>query len=107
MRKTTPNRSQGQSGTSAAPDASGNPGDSPPADRKDFDKALAELEKIVQQLESGNVPLDKSLELFQRGIELARQCKQRLDAAELRVSQLTKDKEGLFQEEAFEPEAEA
>jgi exodeoxyribonuclease VII small subunit len=74
-------------------------------DELDFDKALAELERIVEQLESGNVPLDKSLDLFQRGIGLCRQCKQRLDAAELKVSQLTKDKEGLFQEEPFEPEA--
>jgi exodeoxyribonuclease VII small subunit len=67
----------------------------------DFEKALTELEGIVKQLEAGNLPLDKSLELFQRGVELAKACKQKLDEAELKVSQLVKDKEGLFREEPF------
>jgi exodeoxyribonuclease VII small subunit len=68
----------------------------------DFEKALSELETIVRQLEAGNLALDKSLELFSRGIELAKTCKQRLDEAELKVSKLVKDKEGLFKEEQFE-----
>jgi exodeoxyribonuclease VII small subunit len=72
----------------------------------DFEKALAELDGIVKQLESGNLALEKSLELFQRGIELARTCKQKLDAAELKVSQLVKDKESLFSEEPFEEKEE-
>lgn len=73
----------------------------------DFEKAVAELEGIVKQLEAGNQPLEKSLELFQRGVELAKACKQRLDEAELRVTKLVKDKEGLFREEplAEEPES--
>lgn len=70
----------------------------------DFEGALAELEAIVKQLEAGNVPLERSLELFQQGVELARQCKQKLDEAELKVRQLTKDKEGLFAEEPFAEE---
>ena len=70
----------------------------------DFEKALAELEDIVKQLEAGSLPLDKSLDLFKRGIELARTCKQKLDAAELKVTQLVKDKEGLFREDRFEDE---
>lgn len=72
----------------------------------DFEKALAELEAIVKQLEAGNVPLEKSLELFQQGVELARQCKLKLDEAELKVRQLVKDKEGLFREEPFEEDEE-
>jgi exodeoxyribonuclease VII small subunit len=68
----------------------------------DFEKALTELENIVRQLEAGNLSLDKSLELFSRGIELAKACKQKLDEAELKVSKLVKDKEGLFKEEPFE-----
>jgi exodeoxyribonuclease VII small subunit len=68
----------------------------------DFEKALTELETIVRQLEAGNLSLDKSLELFSRGIELAKTCKQKLDEAELKVSKLVKDKEGLFKEEPFE-----
>lgn len=71
----------------------------------DFEQALAELEKIVQQLESGNLALEKSLELFQRGIELAKLCKEKLDAAELKVNQLVKIQENLFREEPFEEEA--
>jgi exodeoxyribonuclease VII small subunit len=72
------------------------------AEGPDFEKALAELEAIVKQLEAGSLSLDGSLGLFQRGIELARACKQRLDDAELKVSKLVKEKEGLFKEEEFE-----
>jgi exodeoxyribonuclease VII small subunit len=68
----------------------------------DFEKALAELEGIVKQLEAGNLSLEKSLELFERGVQLARACKEKLAAAELKVSQLVKDKEGLFAEQPFE-----
>ncbi len=68
----------------------------------DFEKSLAELEGIVKQLEAGNQSLDKSLTLFERGVQLARACKEKLAAAELKVSQLVKDKEGLFSEEPFE-----
>ncbi|MFO7638988.1 MAG: exodeoxyribonuclease VII small subunit [bacterium] len=65
----------------------------------DFEAALAELESIVKQLEDGGPDLDRSLVLFERGVELARLCKQRLDAAELRVAKLVKDREELFREE--------
>ncbi|MBN2537745.1 exodeoxyribonuclease VII small subunit [candidate division WOR-3 bacterium] len=60
---------------------------------------MKELETIVKQLETGNQNLDDSLKLFERGVELARQCKLRLDEAELKVSKLVKDKEGLFRQE--------
>ncbi|MEN9980177.1 MAG: exodeoxyribonuclease VII small subunit, partial [candidate division WOR-3 bacterium] len=40
----------------------------------DFEQALAELEKIVKQLENGSLPLEQSLALFERGVKLARQC---------------------------------
>jgi exodeoxyribonuclease VII small subunit len=68
----------------------------------DFEAALKELEGVVEQLETGSLSLDRSLVLFERGVELARLCKARLDEAELRVSKLVKDKEGLFREEPFE-----
>jgi exodeoxyribonuclease VII small subunit len=71
------------------------------AEAIDFEKALAELEAIVKQLEAGNLALDKSLALFERGVQLARACKEKLAEAELRVSQLVKDKAGLFSEEPF------
>ncbi len=75
-----------------------------PTEALDFEKALAELEGIVKQLEAGNMALDKSLALFERGVELARACKERLAKAELKVSQLVKDKQGLFTEKAFKEE---
>ena len=67
----------------------------------DFEKALAELDGIVKQLEAGNLALDKSLALFERGVQLARACKEKLAEAELKVSQLVKDKQGLFSEAPF------
>ena len=52
---------------------------------KDFESAIAELEKIVKQLEDGDLPLDKSLALFERGVELSRFCHSRLEQAERRI----------------------
>jgi exodeoxyribonuclease VII small subunit len=72
-----------------------------PNEGLDFEKALAELEGIVKELEAGNLALEKSLALFERGVQLARACKEKLAQAELKVSQLVKDKQGLFSEEAF------
>ena len=72
-----------------------------PTEALDFEKALGELEGIVKQLEAGNLALDKSLALFEHGVQLARACKEKLAEAELKVSQLVKDKQGLFTEEPF------
>ncbi|MEO0069039.1 MAG: exodeoxyribonuclease VII small subunit [candidate division WOR-3 bacterium] len=70
----------------------------------DFERALSELEKIVKELEAGNLPLEKSLELFERGVKLARRCKEKLSEAELRVNKLIKEQEGRFTEEPFTEE---
>ncbi len=67
----------------------------------DFEQALGELEKIVKQLEAGNLNLEKSLELFERGVKLARLCKEKLAEAELKVNRLLKEREGVFTEEPF------
>ena len=56
---------------------------------KDFESALTELEVIVKNLEDGNLTLEKSLELFERGVELSRYCHGRLEAAERRLEVLT------------------
>ncbi len=53
-----------------------------------YEKALAELEKIVMVLESEKRPLDEALALFERGQELARHCAGLLDQAELKVQQI-------------------
>lgn len=52
---------------------------------KDFESAIAELEKIVKTLEEGDLPLEKSLELYERGVQLSRFCHSKLEAAERRV----------------------
>ena len=53
-----------------------------------FEQAFAELQEIIQQLEAGDLTLDRAMALFERGMALATQCNAQLDAAELRVQQL-------------------
>ena len=52
---------------------------------KDFETAIAELERIVKQLEDGDLPLESSLQLYERGVQLSRYCHGRLDEAERRI----------------------
>ena len=53
-----------------------------------FEEAQKELEEIVHRLESGEVPLDEALRLWERGEELYRFCRERLDGAEGRIEEL-------------------
>ncbi|MBE9501467.1 MAG: exodeoxyribonuclease VII small subunit [Chloroflexi bacterium] len=53
-----------------------------------FEEGLNRLEKIVQTLEAGGLSLEEAISLFEEGMQLAKICNQRLDAAELKVSQL-------------------
>ena len=55
---------------------------------KDFEGAIAELEAIVKKLEEGDLPLEKSLELYERGVQLSRFCHARIEAAEKRIESL-------------------
>ena len=57
-------------------------------DQLSFEAALAELETIVRSLEQGSEPLDKSIELYQRGDRLKRHCEARLAAAQERIEQI-------------------
>jgi exodeoxyribonuclease VII small subunit len=52
---------------------------------KDFEAAIAELETIVKKLEDGDLPLEKSLEMYERGVQLSRFCHLRLEDAEKRI----------------------
>lgn len=61
---------------------------------KSFETSLAELEEIVGKLESGDLPLEESLELFEKGIKLSRECRERLTKAERRIEILMKDANG-------------
>ncbi len=56
---------------------------------KDFESAIAELEQIVAKLEAGDLPLDASLGLFERGVTLSRYCHEQIGTAERRIEQLT------------------
>tara|TARA_R110002110_G_C12901598_1_gene664999 strand:+ start:47 stop:295 length:249 start_codon:yes stop_codon:yes gene_type:complete len=58
-------------------------------EKLNFEDALAQLEQIVTQLESGNAPLEKSIELYERGTALKAHCETRLKAAEAKVEKIT------------------
>ena len=65
-----------------------------PEQGRTFEASLEALERIVRQLESGDLPLDKSLELFEQGIRLSRECQDRLNQAERRIEILLRDNQG-------------
>ena len=65
-----------------------------PTQAKSFESSLAELEKIVEQLENGDLPLEESLKLFETGVKLSRECRERLSDAERRIEVLMKDGDG-------------
>lgn len=67
-----------------------------------FEESLSSLEKIVSQLEEGDLPLEKSLELFEEGVRLSRKCQQKLELAERKIEILVKDSEGGASVEDFE-----
>ncbi len=68
-----------------------------------FEEALVKLEEAVAQLEQGDaLTLDESLQAFEEGICLTRLCREKLDAAELRVQQLIEVDEDVFEMASFE-----
>jgi exodeoxyribonuclease VII small subunit len=67
-----------------------------------FEDCLQRLEQIVNELEKGDVPLEKALALFEEGVKLSGSCRGELDAAEGRIEVLLKQN-GRMQVEAFEP----
>ncbi len=69
----------------------------PPADdlaALSFEQALAELERIVGQLESGQAPLEESIALYERGARLKAHCEARLEAARLKVEKIVVGRDG-------------
>ena len=69
-----------------------------------FESSLAALEQIVRELERGELPLERSLELFEQGVRLSRECQERLQAAERRIEVLLRDGEGRPVIGAFDEE---
>ena len=70
----------------------------------EFEKAFQQLEKIVQRLESEELPLDESLQLFEEGIRLSRFCNQKLEEVEKKIELILADSKGQPAVEPFEPE---
>jgi len=65
-----------------------------PVSEMSFEQAMAELEKVVGQLERGDVALEESIELYQRGAELKKLCEAKLKDAEEKVAAITLDGDG-------------
>jgi exodeoxyribonuclease VII small subunit len=59
-----------------------------------FEAQLASLERIVRELERGDLPLERSLELFEQGVRLSRECQERLNEAERRIEVLLRSADG-------------
>ena len=69
-----------------------------------LEKALSELEKLVEEMEQGNLSLEESLKRFERGIALTSDCQEALQKAELKVEELI-EKNGKLLEKDFEVDA--
>ena len=69
-----------------------------------FEECLARLEQIVADLESGNLPLESSLKVFEEGVALARHCGRYLEDAERRIERLAKDETGATTTRLFRVE---
>jgi len=69
-----------------------------------FEKALEELEKIVEKLEKGGLSLNESLSLFEKGVKLAKFLRGELEKAEKKVEILLKDEKGQVKAESFQLE---
>ena len=66
------------------------------AAKKNFEKNIDELEKIINELESGDAPLDQCIEMFENGVKLSGECLKLLDDAQQKITLLTKDGETDF-----------
>lgn len=65
---------------------------------KNFEQTLARLEEIVKKMESGKISLDESIEIYQEGIKLAKQCSNMLEEAEGKVMAIVNKEQGIIEE---------
>jgi len=70
-----------------------------------FEKALERLEKIVEDLEGGNLPLDEALKRYEEGVKLSRLCTQKLSEAENKIETLTKTLNGNLEAAPFDSDS--
>ena len=62
--------------------------------KKTFEMAMKQLEQIVQDLESGDMPLEKAIKKFEEGIKVSKYCSEKLDESEKRITLLMRDSDG-------------
>jgi exodeoxyribonuclease VII small subunit len=70
--------------------------------KNSFETSLKELEKIVSQLEAGDIPLETQLKAFEKGVALSRECLKQLEEVEKKVELLMQTPEGEFKTAPFE-----
>ncbi|NLP00392.1 MAG: exodeoxyribonuclease VII small subunit [Clostridiaceae bacterium] len=64
-----------------------------------YEQAVLELESVVNMLESGDLPLEESIKIFEKGISLVRLCNKKLDDIEKRITLLIEGKEGIIEKD--------
>jgi exodeoxyribonuclease VII small subunit len=69
--------------------------------KKTFEQSLKQLEQVVQELEAGDLPLEKAIKKFEEGIQLSKFCSQKLDEIEKKITVLMEDSEGNIVEQPF------
>jgi exodeoxyribonuclease VII small subunit len=69
--------------------------------KQTFEKAIEKLEKIVQELESSDLPLEKAIKKFEEGVQLSKFCSEKLDETEKKITILLKDQNGQVFEKPF------
>ncbi|OFV99602.1 MAG: exodeoxyribonuclease VII small subunit [Acidobacteria bacterium RIFCSPLOWO2_12_FULL_54_10] len=72
-----------------------------PEDEIKFEHGLDRLEKIVQELEKGDLPLDRALQLFEEGMQVSTRCRRQLEEAENKIEMLMKKNDGKIAAEPF------
>ena len=78
------------------------PPEETPVSQMSFEEALAELESVVTRLEGGQVPLEESIRLYERGDALRKRCEEKLREAELKVEKIVAGPDGATGTEPFE-----
>ena len=71
--------------------------------KKTFEQSMKQLEQIVQELESGELPLEKALKKFEEGTQLLKFCSEKLDETEKKITLLTQGADGTITERPFPP----
>ncbi len=70
-----------------------------------FEQSMKKLEQIVQELESGDLPLEEAMEKFEEGIKLSNLCSEKLDETEKKITLLLQNQEGSVLEKPFESDS--